>query len=171
MQLYNECPLEKPAILSESALRVEFDNGSRVIALPGSESTTRGYSAATLVVIDEAARVPDPLIAAVRPTLATTNGQLIALTTPAGKRGWFYEQWIHGQGWAKTLVTAAECPRITKEFLEDERRELGEWTFAAEYLCEFHDAETAVFASDLIERALSAKLPPLWPIGSDAWVL
>jgi hypothetical protein len=170
-QLYNTTTAPVPAVVAESALRVEFDNGSRVIALPGSEATTRGYSAATLVVIDEAARVPDPLIAAVRPTLATTNGRLIALSTPAGKRGFFWEQWSKGQDWEKTLVTANDCPRISAEFLADERRMLGEFQFAAEYLCQFLDAETAVFASELIEAALSGGIEPLWPVGSPAWTL
>ena len=45
-------------------------NGSRIIALPGTEKTIRGYAAADLVVIDEAARVEDDLLTAVRPMLA-----------------------------------------------------------------------------------------------------
>ena len=61
---------------AESALRAELSNGSRIIALPGTERTIRGYAGADLVVIDEAARVEDELIAAMRPMLATSNGQL-----------------------------------------------------------------------------------------------
>jgi hypothetical protein len=151
-----------PEVVAESALRVELANGSRIIALPGSESTTRGYSAATLVVIDEAARVTDELIAAVRPTLATTNGLIVALSTPAGKRGWFSLEWASGIGWERTKITAEECPRISEEFLEDERRLLGEHVFGQEYRCEFYDPDTAVFATDLIERALSDDVKPLW---------
>jgi helicase-like protein len=80
-----------PVLTMESVLRAEFANGSRILALPGTERTIRGYAAADLVVIDEAARVEDELLAAVRPMLATSTGggRLIALTTPAGKRGWF----------------------------------------------------------------------------------
>lgn len=151
-----------PAIAEESVLRCELENGSRIIALPGSEATTRGYSAATLVVIDEAARVPDALITAVRPALATTNGRIIALSTPAGKRGWFYLEYMTGQGWEKTSISAKDCPRISKEFLADEQRMLGPHVFEQEYNCEFYDADSAVFSSDLIERALSANVQPLW---------
>src|SRR5262245_14782266 len=46
-------------LAAESVLRAEFANGSRIIALPGSEKTTRGYSKAALIVLDEAARVED----------------------------------------------------------------------------------------------------------------
>src|SRR5690606_7363027 len=110
-----------PEPVLESTLRLELKNGSRIVALPGSESTTRGYSGAALVIVDEAARVPDPLIAAVRPTLATSGGRLIALSTPAGRRGWFFQQWEHGEGWRRTRITAEDVPRISPEFLADER--------------------------------------------------
>lgn len=168
VQLYQTLDIPVPRIIAESALRLELENGARVIALPGSEATTRGYSAATLVVIDEASRVPDNLIGAIRPTLATTNGDLIVLSTPAGKRGFFWEQWSKGEGWTRTLVKAADVPRISAEFLADQRRELGEFTYQQEYECEFLDAETSIFSSDLIEAALSDDVLPLWQQGPAA---
>ena len=91
---------------TESVLKLELQNGSRIIALPGTEQTIRGYAGADLVVIDEAARVEDELLAAVRPMLATSNGKLIALTTPAGKRGWFFETWTR----AATTGPASRSP-------------------------------------------------------------
>jgi len=151
-----------PAITAESALRCELENEARIIALPGSEATTRGYSAATLVVIDEAARVPDALIAAVRPALATTNGRIVALSTPAGKRGWYFLEWATGVGWERSQIVARECPRISTEFLEDEQRSLGPHVFEQEYNCEFFDPDTAVFSSELIERAMTDDILPLW---------
>lgn len=153
---------DAPRLVSESSLRLELSNGSRVIALPGSEATVRGYSAATLVIVDEASRVPDSMIASVRPSLATTNGRLIVLSTPAGKRGFFWEQWSKGEGWERVFITAVDCPRITAEFLADERRVLGEWTYQQEYECQFLDETSAVFSSDLIERAMSDAVQPLW---------
>jgi|RhiMetdeSRZDD1v2_1073273.scaffolds.fasta_scaffold153455_4 terminase large subunit-like protein len=67
---------------AESALRLEFGNGSRIISLPGTESTVRGYSGVRLLVIDEAARVSDDLYYSVRPMLAVSQGRLLALSTP-----------------------------------------------------------------------------------------
>ena len=151
-----------PATVMESTLRLELDNGSRIIALPGSESTTRGYGAASMVILDEAARVPDALIAAARPSLAVTNGRLIALSTPAGKRGWYFLEWVNGEGWERSRVLASECPRIAPEFLADELRSLGPRVFAQEYECEFFDPDTAAFSSELIEAALVADIEPLW---------
>jgi terminase large subunit-like protein len=139
-----------PEANQESLTRLSLANGSRIISLPGSEKTTRGYSGATLVVMDEAARVPDELLAAVRPVLATTDGRFIALSTPKGKRGWFYEAWTSGGGdWQRIMVKGAECPRISKEFLADELKAHGPLLFAQEYGCEFVDDNTAASSSDL----------------------
>src|SRR5262249_15643551 len=80
-------------VASESALKLELTNGSRVVSLPGTEGTVRGFSGVALLVIDEASRVSDALYCAVRPMLAVSKGRLVALSTPFGQRGWFYEAW------------------------------------------------------------------------------
>jgi hypothetical protein len=153
-----------PAVSTESTLRAELANGSRIIALPGTERTIRGYAAADLVVIDEAARVEDELIAAVRPMLATSNGRLIALTTPAGKRGWFFDAWNGGEGddWHRTKVAASDCPRISQAFLDEELRELGPIRFSEEYGLEFRDSDESVFPTEIIARAFTPEVAPLW---------
>ena len=73
VMLYHNALAGAPALSMESVLRAEFQNGSRILALPGTEKTVRGYSKADLIVIDEAARVEDALISAVRPMLATSE--------------------------------------------------------------------------------------------------
>ena len=70
-----------------------------------------------MVIFDEAARVDDDLLAALRPTMATVDGTLIMLTTPFGKRGEFYRAWTEGQGWTKVRVPAAMCPRLSRNSL------------------------------------------------------
>ena len=151
-----------PRVVQESAMRLELANGSRIIALPGTEGTIRGYSGAKTVIIDEASRVDNALFAAVRPMLATTQGRFVALTTPYGKRGWFYEAWEYGEGWERTRVTAHDCPRIDPQWLDEERRLVGDWMYRQEYGCEFVDTDEQFFASDLIEAAMSHEVAPLW---------
>jgi len=130
---------------NREATTLELRNGSRVVALPGSESTTRGFSSPSLVLLDEAAQVSDDLYYAARPMLAVSGGRLILLSTPRGKRGIFWRVWEHDADWTKVRVTAYECPRITKEYLERERRDIGDWWFAQEYLCEFRQDNDALF--------------------------
>jgi hypothetical protein len=161
-----QCLPGRPAAQYETLSRLELENGSRIISLPGSEKTVRGLASVDLIVIDEAARVEDDLLAATRPMLAVSNGSLFALTTPAGKRGWFYEQWLHGVGWQRISIKSTDCPRIDPAFLEAERDALGPLLFGQEYLCEFYDDGMQVFATELIERAMRSDVPTLFPICS-----
>ena len=89
-----------------------------------------------LLAVDEAARVADELYYSVRPMLAVSGGRLVALSTPFGTRGWWYEAWRSEETWERFEVPAAECPRISKEFLEEERRSMGEWWYQQEYECD-----------------------------------
>jgi hypothetical protein len=137
----------------ETALSLRMANGSRIVSLPGKEGTVRGYSAVTLLTIDEASRVADELYMACRPMLAVSGGRLAAMSTPFGTRGWWYEAWRSHEAWERYEVPADECPRISAEFLEEERRTIGEWWFRQEYGCEFLDAQAQAFTRDEIDRA------------------
>lgn len=152
-----------PAAEQESLTRMELANGSRIISLPGSEKTVRGYSAATLIIMDEAARIPDELLASVTPMLATTDGRLIALSTPAGKRGWFYEIWHNGDNsWHRIKVAATDCARISPEFLAAELKLLGPQRYSEEYCLQFVDNAEAVFLTSIIQAAFTSEVTPLW---------
>jgi hypothetical protein len=153
---------DAPRITAESVLRCELANGSRICALPGESNTVRGYSGATLIVADEAARIPDELLAAIRPMLATSNGRLIALSTPAGKRGWFHAAWHGDESWHRVRVPATDCPRISKEFLAEELRELGAQRFSEEYSLAWLDDTTAVFPVHLIDACITDLVRPLF---------
>ena len=150
------------AVTAETLSKVEFANGSRVLSLPGTEGTIRGFSDVALLVIDEAARVEDALYYSVRPMLAVSQGRLVALSTPFGKRGWFHDAWHSIEAWDRIKVTAPECPRITPEFLAEERQALGERWFRQEYLCSFEDTIDAVFSYEDIRAALSDTVKPLF---------
>jgi hypothetical protein len=147
----------------ESALRLDLANGSRIVSLPGKEETVRGYSGVSLLILDEAARVSDSLYYSTRPMLATSQGRLIALSTPFGKRGWFHDAWMNGGGdWQRVKVTALQCPRISPAFLEEERAALGALWYAQEYLCEFAETEDSLFGYDLIASAITPDVAPLF---------
>lgn len=159
----NEAGAPPVAIEKASALQVEFAHGSRVIALPGTEKTVRGFSAVDLLVIDEAARVDDALYYSIRPMLAVSGGELWALSTPWGRRGFFYREWQEGAGdWQRVRITAEDCPRISAEFLDEERRTLPHSWFRSEYFCEFVDTVDQVFASADIEAAFDPAVRPLF---------
>jgi len=140
----------------DNEISLAFPNGSRIVGLPGTEATVRGFSAVSLLLVDEASRVRDELYMAVRPMLAVSGGKLWLMSTPCGKRGFFWEAWERGGAeWERVRATAAECPRISEGFLREERRAMGDRWFRQEYCCEFGDVMGGVFDGDLMERAMS----------------
>jgi hypothetical protein len=167
-ELFRKCKalfaaLGRPAeVARETTLELEFAGGSRLICLPGQEESVRSFSGVRLLVVDEAARVPDPLYFSIRPMLAISGGRLVALSTPFGRRGWFFHEWTEGPGWERVRIRAEECPRISAAFLAEERRALGPWWYDQEYECIFRDAQDQVFSGEFVERALSDAVEPLW---------
>jgi hypothetical protein len=153
-------PFSAP-LASESALELEFTNLSRIISLPGKEQTIRGFSGVSLLIVDEASRVSDELIFAIKPMLAVSGGDILMLSTPWGKRGQFFETWENGgAAWHRTKVTAYDCPRISSEWLEQERLSIPEHVFRSEYLVEFVETSDQVFSYDDISRAFETDALP-----------
>ncbi len=150
----------------DNALELGLENGSRIVSLPSSEGTIRGFAAVSLLVIDEAARVEDEVYAAVRPMLAVSErGRIVAMSTPFGRRGWFWEAWdAGGSSWERYQVPATDIPRISPAFLAEERAALGRFWYEQEYLCGFVDAAGSLFRGDDIDAAFAAGrgIPPLF---------
>jgi Terminase large subunit, T4likevirus-type, N-terminal len=153
---------------AQSKLALELVNGSRILCLPGGDdSSIRGFSA-TSVIIDEAARCPDALFVALRPSLAVGNGSLTLLSTPFGRRGFFWRVWSEAENWLKIEVKASQCSRLSPTFLAEERRELGPRWYAAEYECAFLEAVGQLFADEAIDAAFRDDITPLFPVAGAA---
>jgi hypothetical protein len=184
---------ELMGVITLNQTSLEFRNHSRIVCLPGREETIRSFSGVNLLVIDEAARVPDDLYRSVRPMLAVSRGRLVCLSTPFGRRGFFYEEWAgsrgEGQGvrgeasegrevraegqeegsarpsplpshpssarpsplaagssdWLRVRIPWQQCPRISRDFIEVERRSMGESWIRQEYECSFEALEGLVY--------------------------
>lgn len=153
-------------LVREAVTTLEFGNGSRVLALPGRERSVHSYTA-TLLILDEAARIPDEVFHGASPQLSASKGKLVALSTAFSKSGWFFKEWSEGQGFRRWSITAYDCPRHTPEFLEHERRSMGERFFSMSYLNLFGDDVAAVFSTDDITAALAdAGVQPLFARGA-----
>ncbi len=151
-------------LTSDNLTSCTLANGSRVVSLPGDRGDTlRGYSAPALVVFDEAAFALDAVYQACRPMLAVSNGRLALLSTPHGKRGFFFDAWqSKTESWQREKVTADEFLRISREFLATERATIGEYYFRQEYQSEFVETSDQLFSNASIERAFSVPLNPLF---------
>jgi hypothetical protein len=141
----------------------ELSNGSRIVSLPGDPDTVRCYSAPKLVITDESAYVADAMQAALAPMLAVSGGRQIDMSSPNGRRGYFFENWERGEAIERIKITGRQCPRISAEFLDQQRKKLGPTLFAQEFEGEFTDADTSAFSSELIELALTDDFEPFPP--------
>jgi len=152
---------------SDTKLAVRFANGNRVVARPGSEKSARSFSAVTLLLEDEASRVSDDLFNTIRPMLAVSNGRHILMSTPFGRRGHFFNIWNEQRDlWESHEITAGMCPRITKEFLIEEKR--TNFWFDQEYNCKFTETNSQLFSFDLIQSMLESDDAPVFGTGRRA---
>ncbi len=145
-----------------NSLSLELPNGSRIVGLPGRDGTIRGFSGTSLLIIDEASQVADSLYRSVRPFLAASkNGRMVVLSTPYGTRGFFWQEWERGADWERVETPATECPRFNPEFLERERKSMGESWFKQEYLCQFLENENTFLPRAWVEAAFTRDIEAL----------
>ena len=146
----------------DNPISLALPNGSRIVGLPGNADTTRGFSNVSLLLVDEASRVPDQLYHALRPMIAANEDAVIwLLSTPNGRQGFFYDEWTspHSE-WTRIETPATRCPRIRPAFLDEERRHMTDQHFRQEYLCEFTAADFCYFDPVAVDDAFRRREPP-----------
>jgi hypothetical protein len=127
----------------------------------GNPDGIRGFSP-TLLLLDEAAFVSEELISAVSPMLARTRGDWDMLSSANGPTGTFYEAAEGAQkgDWTPRVITADDVGVYEPEYLESERRALGEARFQREYYCKFLAPEGAFFSASSISTLFEGDA---WP--------
>ena len=154
----------KPELEEDNKLTLQFSNGSRIISLPGTQKTVRGFTAPDLVFIDEASEAADELFTALFPMFTSNpKGRLILGSTPKGQRGFFHRLWTErGPEWLKIMKRASENPRLDPAILEEARRTLPEWEYRQEYECEFVQSTDQYFSNYTINKMFDSDIKPLW---------
>lgn len=137
-------------------------NLSRIVAVPAVADLIVGLSDVTMLVIDEAAMVKDEIYFVIRPMLTQKNGTIWLISTPRGKRGFYYRAWAEGsEEWQRVEVPATACPRFTPEQLAEEKSAMGAKLFAREFLCEFVEVEDGMFSDAWFENVFMQGVKPL----------
>jgi hypothetical protein len=151
---------------SDHVYGLEIKNGSRVLALPGSDDSIRGLTVDGWIVADEAARLSEDLIAALRPMRARRPlARFAMLSTAWSRTDPFWMVWSNDDpSWIRLKATADLPGLFPAEFLERERRALGEDNFKREYLGIPIGAGASLFGWDLYDRATQIQTP-LAPAG------
>lgn len=153
-------------VITRSTLtEVEVSNGARVVALPSTSDTIRGYPSVSLLIIDECAFLQgenggEDLIAGVLPML-TARGQVYFSSTPAGKGNYFAKLFIDENGRERRdndvhriVVKGTSIPRLAEK-VERMRRTLSATKFRAEIEVEMLADGTSYFDLAIIENATS----------------
>ena len=111
-----------PDIKRSSDSLLQLDNGSRIVVVPATEKAARGKSCPDLVMLDEASRIEDIIYTSgVKPMFTDNPGQLILLSTPNGKKGFFFsifDQRRKNDPWERYLIRSPYEPVSTPEGLD-----------------------------------------------------
>lgn len=151
--------IERLPLIQDSASIIQLANGSRILSLPGTATSVRGYTA-QLLIVDEAAYVDEETWIAAR-ALVATGGQVIVQSTPKGAAGWFYDLWVGGDpAWNRYRVKSEEVPTISRDFLAKEKISMGEYAYKAEYGAEFLEAGAGLFDGESLRKMVDQEASP-----------
>lgn len=164
MELFNQIQTEMRTseigddewgVVRSTRTEINFDNGSRIIALPVGRdgSNIRGYgSQDNLIIVDEAAFINDNIFQEVlSPMLAVGSGTFVLLSTPFGKKGFLYERFNDPEWYTMQVPTSAN-PLIDDEFIEEQRKNLTTTQFKQEILGQFVESADSFFTREELMR-------------------
>ena len=148
---------------------VRFKNGAQIVALPNAPDLLRGYSASNVVADEAAFFREDELVfhSVLFPMLQTTNGTLIASSTPWGKDSVFYK-FTQDPAFSLHRIQVQQvidAELTTQAFIDEMKRITPSERFRREYLAEFAEDELAYFNQGLISQSLDSALAPI----TDDW--
>lgn len=152
----------------ETQETVELYNSTRIEVRPASFKTSRGISAIAIICDEiafwssgENAANPDSeILAALRPSLATTGGPLVAISSPHARKGelWLtYRDYYGAEGDAKILVANAPSRTMNptlSQTVVDRAMARDPAAAAAEYLAAFRTDVESFVSLDVVDRAV-----------------
>ena len=143
---------------SKSEIVIKGPSGgkeSRIISLPATDAA-RGYTA-DLVIVDEAAFIENGdyiFNQVIEPMTQATDGDILLLSTPNGKQGFFYEAFA-SEHWSSYQFPWWANPDNTGVKMERKREMMTAVQFEAEYEAKFTTAQKAYFSYNDIHNAVS----------------
>ncbi|MBN2456735.1 MAG: hypothetical protein JXB29_09415 [Sedimentisphaerales bacterium] len=172
-----ETPLLQNEIVRETQEGFLLSNNVLIEILTGDWRSIRGYTLIACVVdevcffgldAESKVRSDTELIRAVKPSLATTNGRLICISSPYAKKGWAFNQYKRNFGNDNGKILVWNCPsRIMNPTLPqsvvDEAMAEDLQAAKSEYLGEFRDDIIIWLPREAIELAVKKGRRELLP--------
>jgi len=156
---YVDSSVLRSSVAERTRARLRFSNRSWIIALPCGRfgHTLRGHTA-HLIILDEAAFIPEEVIAnVVLPMIATTRGAVWMISTPWDKDHIFYRAFTDGGTWSVYQLPTKINPLVPSEFLEEQYRLIGEERFRREYDAQFIDDSRSYFPMTLLRNCIASE--------------
>ncbi len=160
-----ETPMLAAEVVRETRTKFELRNGLTVAVLTGDHKRARGYTLVCAIVdelaffgVDDAARVKNDteLVRGLKPSLATTGGKLIGITSPWIKAGYVYRMYKrnHANDTGRVLVwncgSRTMNPTLPQSVI-DEALEEDPTAARSEYLGEFREGASQFITPDIVE--------------------
>jgi hypothetical protein len=136
---------------------IKLRNGSQILCYAAglAGEGIRGFTLTNLVM-DECAMMSQEVFVSCAPMISVTNGTMDLLSTPRGKQGFFYQCSLRDD-FEKFYVSAEDCPRHSKQFLESQKSMMSTLEYASEYLAQFLDDFKRIFSDALIDKCCIGK--------------
>jgi hypothetical protein len=144
-------------ITKKANSKLEFFNGTTVHTFPATPEALRGSENVICVFLDEAAHfklVDDRVIYdALEPNIANTEGDFICISTPNGRRGFFYDLWMEDNEYYKLAqpYMVSQGLLLSKSYIKSKKSDLR-IDFEQEFNCQFTTSQNAAFPSGLFAR-------------------
>jgi len=117
--LIDGSPMLEQMVHKKNAESIELTNRCVIEITTASMRATRGYSCSCVIAdeiafwLTDGANPDKEIINALRPSLATLNGKLIALSSPYARRGVLWENYRRYYGSDNSRVLVAQAPTLT----------------------------------------------------------
>jgi hypothetical protein len=161
-----QVPLLANEVVNETQAGFELRNGNRVEILTGDFRTVRGFTTLAFICdeiaffgLDDEAKVKSDteLIRAIKPSLATVGGKLVAITSPYARRGWCFKTYQRNFGAPAGKILVWNCgsrlmnPTLPQSVVDDALAEDPQ-SASAEFLGQFRDDSSAYLPREVVER-------------------
>jgi len=140
--------------------QINFTTGAGIFCYAAGESGEglRGDTIKKLMT-DEGSRMSEEYYIATIPMLSVSKGSHDVSSTPCGTHDndgrelWFYKA-SKDPHYKKFYVSAEDCPRHNKEFLQRQRESMPQLKYAQEFLSQFINEFVRLFSDALIDKCM-----------------
>ena len=172
-------PLLEPLVLKESPESIELTNYCVIEIMTASRRASRGYTLACVIAdeiafwLSEGANPDADIIRAIRPSLATLGGKLIALSSPYARKGVLWDQYrTHYGKTGRILVaqapTAQMNPTLPVQVIADAYHE-DPLSAAAEFGAQFRTDVEGFVSMEVLDACTRPSQREILPDSSTAY--